>query len=164
MKKNRLIFALFLIIVIITGCEDKGSNRELQRQVRELEQQIEILQIENKNFPQIINNTLAFIEAVKIKDIKTLKNMFSEEYELIEQNNQLFVKKTDSSFLWQLDLVGQHQGLTLQSYVYDAEKDDFFIQIRLLYYDSSGNIVTPPTFVYLTYNRNWKVIGIEFDV
>jgi hypothetical protein len=49
-------------------------------------------------------------------------------------------------------------------HAYDAENDAFFIQIRLLYKDSSGSIQSPPTFVNLTYDRNWKVIDLEFDV
>lgn len=158
---------LFLVFIVITGCGDrqvKSSDIELQRQVIELEQELYVYKIENENFPQIINNSLTFIEAMERKDIKTLENMLSVEYELIEQDNHLFAKKVDNPFLWQLDQKEQRQGLTLQNYAYDAEKDAFFIQIRLLYKDSSGNIQSPPNFINLTYDRSWKVIDLEFDV
>ena len=158
---------LFLVFIVIAGCGDrqvKSSDIELQRQVIELEQEILVYKTENENFPQIINNSLAFIEAMECKDIKTLKNMLSVEYELIEQDNHLFARKVDTPFLWQLDQKEQRQGLTLQNYAYDAEKDAFYIQIRLLYQDSSGSIQSPPTFINLTYDRSWKVVDLEFDV
>ena len=168
MQKGLLI-VLLLILLAIPGCGDtpKDTNKELQRQVKELEQQIEIYQIEKDNYTQILNSSLNFIQAMHSKDIKALEDMLSEEYELIKQDNRLLVRKTDNFFEWQLyapELLEYYHGLTLQNYIYNEVKDTFHIQIRLIYLDSDGNIQSPPTFLNLTYDRSGQVVELEFDV
>ncbi|OCA81586.1 hypothetical protein A8F94_22215 [Bacillus sp. FJAT-27225] len=180
---NRTLVLLMMVsIFMMAGCTNESGAAskpqetkqeiskkeiELSRKITELEKQIEAAQKEKEAFTAIINIAKDFVRAHTSGDQESLKFLLSTELSLEEVDNKLYIKSGSEEWLLYSGGDTALENWVLQGFDYQPENDVYIVRIRELYKDKNGNLVSPPTFLNLTFkleNNEWKVSGLNFDV
>jgi len=189
---KKLIVLAISAILIVSGCTKNDittekSLEEYDSKIQELEEKINALQAENKemknliaihkkekeNFFALSNMATEFVRAHTQGNIEKMKELLSEEIEIVEKKNKIYAaityKEIDNIEWTVYDKNSQYvyQDMVLQGYEYLPDDETYRINIREFYNDLNGNLQIPPTYLNLYFkqiNGVWKIINLEFDV
>lgn len=136
----------------------------------ELENEMGTLIQEKEFLPLISDVSREFVKAHTTGDKEKLKKLLSDEMNLVEKDNKIYVKNDGDDFEW--FLFDPQSEITfddwvIQGYKYDIEAETFSVHIREFYSDINGESVSPPTFLNLTLKQQeneWIIINLAFDV
>ena len=190
---KKLFLLIFCCILFVTACTPSKNNsqvngenkreetEELTLQLKESEEKVaaltkELQQLEDKMkaqeegmeyFPIIANLTREFIQAHTAGDKEKLAEMLSDELELIEKEDGLYILV--DNFEWPIyykDSI-KLDDWVIQGYDYDRENNAMNIFTREFLIEANGEPVAPPTFLQLTFKKfddTWKITSLAFDV
>ncbi|MBS3679851.1 hypothetical protein KGF86_06470 [Ornithinibacillus massiliensis] len=176
--RNFLLLLLVLNMLFMVACKEteetfnKNKDPVNKQPKYEEDQYIGIESVvQEKELPAIINILSGeFVEAHTTGDKKALEKLLSDGTNLIEKDNKLYLTNTGDDFEW--FLFDSQSEITLhdwkiQGYAYDNEEETFLVHVREYFYDKNGIIVSPPTFLNLTFKlqaSDWEIISVVFDV
>lgn len=192
--KYRIVIILIIIAGVLSSCSPEDNQQgdanpepadhdkkieELNNKIETLEddleeanQRIEDYKKEDENFPFISNLALDFVRAHTQGNKEKMRELLSEEIELVEKDKRIYavMQVNDQEVEWMLyekDSPARYQDMVVQGYAYLREEDAFIIHIREFYEGKEGEVISPPTFLNLTFKKvddQWKIINLEFDV
>lgn len=189
---KKIMVLTISIILIVSGCtkNDVTTDKSLEKyenKIQELEEKINILEAENEEMKKLINiykkekdsffalsnMSVEFVRAHTKGNIEKMKELLSEEAELVERKNKIYViipheKSGKTKWLvYDKSTPGIYQDMIIHGYHYVSNDDIYIIHIREIYSDSKGNIKIPPTYLDLYFkqiNGVWKIVYLEFDL
>lgn len=149
--------------------EQENQIKELTETNKELMYEIDRLNQESELFSSISNVSKEFIEAHTAGNQEKLKKLLSDEMELVEREDILYVVSEDD---YEWSLFNSNSELTLSDWIiqgfhFDLEENTYLVHIREFYIDKKGNSVIPPTFLNLYFKHQddeWKIVKLSFDV
>ncbi|MFE8699731.1 hypothetical protein ACFYKX_03730 [Cytobacillus sp. FJAT-54145] len=150
---------------------EKGNEiKQLAQSKEELNQKIDSFILEKENFPVISNISREFVQAHTAGDKEKLRELLSEDVNLLEKDSKLYVRISGNDYEWLLfdpHIDSTYDDWVIQGYQYDPATDTYSVFIREFFSDINGESVSPPTFLGLTFKyqeNQWKIISLGFDV
>jgi len=164
-------------LFFVTACSqtERSSQQDLENKIETLTQQIEKLNTEiegyhqeKENFAVMSNVVREFVRASTSGDEEKLRTLLSEDIVLEREGNKLTAIIDEMDWLlFSEERVFHFDDWVIQGYQYNSDENTYSIFIREFYTDSKQELVSPPTFLYLTFkeiNGEWKIINLAFDV
>ncbi|KAB2328548.1 hypothetical protein F7731_25335 [Cytobacillus depressus] len=148
--------------------ENEKKQKELNQRITELEKQNETNEKEKELFSIISNLSKDFVSFHTSGHKEKIKTLISDELFLEEKDNTLYlINNANDQWLLYPFNGKQLDDWVIQGFQYDSDSDTYLVHIREFYKDENGEPVSPPTFLNLTfksYNNEWKVISVSFDI
>lgn len=150
--------------------EKENEIKHLAQSKEELNHKIDSFNQEKENFPVISNISREFVQAHTTGDKEKLRELLSDDVNLLEKDSKLYVRINGNDYKWLLfdsRSDSTFDDWLIQGYHYDHETDTYNVFIREFFSDINGESVSPPTFLGLTFKyqeNEWKIISLGFDV
>ncbi|WP_138419385.1 hypothetical protein [Aquibacillus sediminis] len=150
--------------------EKENQIKELTQNNMELTNKVDSFTQEKELFPVISHQSRKFIQVQTTGDKEKLKPILSDDVELVEKDNKLYVNIDRNDVEWLLHDSQSNKTFddwVIQGYHYDHETETCRVHIRQFYSDEDGEPVSPPTFLNITFEQlgnDWKIVNLGFDV
>ena len=157
-----IILACSLMFVTACSQTEHVSQLDLENKIETLTQQMEKLNTEiegfhqeKENFAVISNVAREFVRASTSGDEEKLRTILSGDIVLEREGNKITAIIDGVEWLlFSEERVFHFDDWVIQGYHYNSDENTYEMFIREFYTDSNQELVSPPTFLHVTFKKN----------